>query len=332
MIRARADECKSAELRQLPGRGLASGVENRRRVVFWAFHAGGPYWGRQTLSGLAFALQHAAEHSLRRVIYVAPFLSILDQNSRVIRDALGVTSESLGLLDTTVSPTRSGVPRKVMNRAKSGKQPPHATPRTRDAPVVVTTNVQFLESLFSNEPGRCRKLHNIARSVVLLDECQAIPNDLLAPTCSMLAQLVDHLGCTIVLATATQPAFDHPELHAQGSGLRENSGQLFRRNSTCSRPLRRMHVTWPLPDEYLDWADVARLMTEAEGRHTALFVVNTRRAARELFQLLKKKCLQDAAFHLSTWMCPAHRLKVLDTVRGAPRCRLALLSRLNSAH
>ena len=87
--------------------------------------------------------------------------------------------------------------------------------------MIVTTNVQFFESLFSNEPGRCRKLHNIGHSVIILDECQAIPPDLLEPTCSMLKQLVQDLGCSIVLATATQPVFDHRALRQKNSELTE---------------------------------------------------------------------------------------------------------------
>ncbi len=135
----------------------------------------------------------------------------------------------------------------------------------------------------------------------------------------MLRQLVEHLGCTIVLATATQPTFDHPALRARNSGLREvrpivptaapSDPDLFAR-------LRRVRVEWPRPDASLGWDEVARLMTanREDQRPAALCIVNTP-AARELFPLLERICDPDACFHLSTWMCPAHRLQVLDAVK-----------------
>src|SRR5262249_44664783 len=154
-------------------------------------------------SGLAFALKHAAAHGLRRVIYVAPYLTILDQNARVLREALGVGSDDLAFFENHSLAEPPGD--EHMNETARAAAARRA--ENWDAPVVLTTNVQFFESLFSNKPGRCRKLHNIARSVVLLDECQTLPPELVAPTCSMLGQLASQFGCTIVLSTATQPAF-----------------------------------------------------------------------------------------------------------------------------
>jgi CRISPR-associated endonuclease/helicase Cas3 len=263
-----------------------------------------PTGGGKTLSGLAFALRHAAAHGLRRVIYIAPYLTILDQNVRVIREAIGV-----GHYDPTVFEHHS-LAEPPGDEAENETRREAAARRAEnwDAPVVLTTNVQFLESLFSNRPGRCRKLHNVARSVILLDECQTLPPDLVAPTCAMLGQLASpQLGCTVVLCTATQPAFDHPDMKERLEDVRDvipKELDLFKR-------LRRVRVSWPgRGDEPLGWPEVAERM---RGSKAALCVVNTRRAARELFAELRR--WGGDTFHLSTGMCPAHRLEVLDEVR-----------------
>jgi CRISPR-associated endonuclease/helicase Cas3 len=286
-----------------------------------------PTGGGKTLSGLAFALKHAARHGLRRVIYVAPYLSILDQNAGVIRDAIRVGEEGQEVfehhsLKEPFADTEEGDEQREGPRAAAARRA-----ENWDAPVIITTNVQFLESLFSREPGRCRKVHNIAHSVVILDECQAIPNGLLAPTCSMLDQLVEHLGCSIVLATATQPTFDHPALRERSSGLR-NVRPILPRDGPSGidlfTRLRRVRAEWPRPGEFLDWDDLARLMTENrhDQRPAALCVVNTRRAARELYRSLEQALGRDEIYHLSTWMCPAHRSIVLHEVRRRLRSGL----------
>jgi CRISPR-associated endonuclease/helicase Cas3 len=158
----------------------------------------------------------------------------------------------------------------------------------------------------------------MGRSVVLLDECQTLPPSLVAPTCSMLGQLASRVGSTIVLCTATQPAFDHADMPEKLVGVREiipPSLHLFER-------LRRVRVAWPPQGEKLDWETVAKLMRKEIA---ALCIVNTRRAARELFQILRQD-IEVNAFHLSTTMCPAHRLAVIATVkkklRRKERCYL----------
>lgn len=274
-----------------------------------------PTGGGKTLSGLAFALTHARRNGLRRIIYVSPYLSILDQNAGVIRKALGVgpgdqaVFEHHSLADP-ISPRRDDDPEETRRESAVRRA------ENWDAPVVLTTNVMFFESLFSNRPGRCRKLHNIARSVILLDECQSLPPDLVASTCSMLNGLVETLGCTVVLATATQPAFDHPELHKQKSGLVNvhEITQIERPDLDLFKRLERVRITWPERDEVWDWEDVARQMTERKNP-AALCIVNTKRAAKDLFEALKRT-RDKGVFHLSTAMCPAHRLATLKEIRS----------------
>lgn len=271
-----------------------------------------PTGGGKTLSGLAFALKHAVTRNLRRVIYVAPFISILDQNANVIRDALGIQPGDGAVLEhqslaepDPFGPEKDGA--KLSIEQEKQKASAARLAENWDAPVVVTTNVQFFESLFSNKPGRCRKLHNIARSVIVLDECQSLPPDLVKPTCQMLKQLVASLGCTVILCTATQPAFDHETLNEH----RLTAQEIIPDELKLFHHLKRVTLRWPADrDERLDWPEVAKRMTT----HTsALCVVNTKAAAQNLFEELKK--LSQNAFHLSTNMCPAHRLAVLDAIK-----------------
>lgn len=263
-----------------------------------------PTGGGKTLSGMAFALRHTAKHGLRRIIYVAPFISILTQNADVIRDALGVSDKSLDVLEHQSLAEPQGP------EIKDEKQASAAVRRAEnwDSPIIITTNVQFFESLFSNKPGRCRKLHNIARSVIILDECQTLPPDLVKPTCQMLKQLVDHLGCSIVLCTATQPAFDHPSLKEH----RLTAKEIIPAELNLFDRLKRVQIEWPKHrDERLTWGEVTTRMVEATS---ALCIVNTKKAALDLFAALKDP--SRSVYHLSTSMCPAHRIAILEQVKA----------------
>ncbi|MEI7699230.1 MAG: CRISPR-associated helicase Cas3' [Planctomycetia bacterium] len=275
-----------------------------------------PTGGGKTLASLAFALKHAAVHGLRRIIYVAPYLTILEQNENSIRMALGLHHETDALF-AHHSPSDPG-----STEGMKANQTDSATRRAEnwDAPLIVTTNVQFFESLFSNKPPRCRKVQNIARSVIILDECQSLPPDLVAPTCGMLGQLATEWNTTIVLCTATQPAFSHEQLppseQLKATEIIPKSTDLFRR-------LKRIRMIWPdTTENAMDWTEIAQKMAStAESFHrsgnaspAALAIVNTRRAARELFTVLRER-FDDSVFHLSTSMCPSHRFGILQTVR-----------------
>ncbi|MGA2257519.1 MAG: CRISPR-associated helicase Cas3', partial [Thermoguttaceae bacterium] len=269
-----------------------------------------PTGGAKTLSILALALKHSAHHGLRRVVYVAPYLSILDQNADVIRQALAFSRESPEVLEHHSLAELSG----DENQDDTAREAAARRAENWDAPIVITTSVQFFESLFSNMPSRCRKLHNIARSVVVLDECQSLPPRLVAPTCAMLKQLVEEMSCTVVLCTATQPAFDHHELKDQE---RLHAAEIIAPKLDLFNRLKRVELSWPTgAKETMNWQQVADAMLAGcqSDRPAALCVVNTRRAARELFAELKQHT-SEGLFHLSTSMCPAHRLVVLDRVR-----------------
>lgn len=277
-----------------------------------------PTGGGKTLASLAFALKHAEKYMLRRVIYVAPYMTILEQNADVIRAALGVGPSDPFVFEHYSLAEPPADPNPNNDREEDSEETRLSSAARRaenwEAPFIITTNVQFFESLFSNKPGRCRKIHNIARSVIILDECQTLPPGLAGPTCGMLKQLTTDLGCTVVLCTATQPAFDHPSLKDdERLTATEIIPEIMRQGDEHDLfvRLKRVKVSWPKQGEGLDWPDVAALMVKEKS---ALCVVNTKKAARSVFEELKKT---DAVgvFHLSTGMCPAHRMEKLASIR-----------------
>lgn len=264
-----------------------------------------PTGGGKTLSSLAFALRHAQVHRLGRVIVVVPFTSIIEQTAEVFRKALGAQ---------VVLEHHSAVA-----EASSKDSDSEAALRQRlaaenwDSPIVVTTAVQFFESLFANSPSRCRKLHNIARSVIIIDEAQTIPTDFLLIVLDAVQQLVAYYGCTVLLSTATQPALRVRPALAQGLvDIREIAADPIR----IARQLRRITVEWPergeRPEEgrILSFADLA---TEIQSLHQVMVIVHRRADARVLAEMT----LNDSTFHLSGLMCAEHRSAVLHSVREA---------------
>lgn len=258
-----------------------------------------PTGGGKTLSSLAFAIKHALHFGKKRIIYVIPYTSIIEQNAAVFRDILG---------------------KKAVLEHHSNYEPEEEDRRSRlasenwDAPLIVTTNVQFFESLFGNRSSHCRKIHRIANSVVILDEAQMLPLHLLKPSIEALRELAQNYRTSIVLCTATQPALSPSETFRDGlEGVREIISdpitlyQAFKRVDTVKLP--------PLTDD-----DLSERLNEYRQ---VLCVVNTRKHARQLYERIQAK---RGCFHLSALMCPAHRTEVIRKVRealksGAP-CRV----------
>jgi CRISPR-associated endonuclease/helicase Cas3 len=255
-----------------------------------------PTGGGKTLSSLAFALEHALhkDHNLRRIVMAIPYTSIIEQTADAYRKALGPLAE------------------KALVEHHTNLQPRHDTRSNQfgvenwDAPIVVTTNVQLLESLFSYRTTPCRKLHNLARSVIVLDEAQTIPVELLKPTLAALKELVLNYGCSIVLCTATQPALERRNDFDLGI---ENVRPIIPDSAPLFRALRRVqvHRLGKQSDDQL-----AMLMLREHG---ALCIVNTRKHASRLYDKLHSVADADECFHLSTWMCGEHRRNVLQTIR-----------------
>ncbi|NCC94375.1 MAG: CRISPR-associated helicase Cas3', partial [Opitutae bacterium] len=280
-----------------------------------------PTGGGKTLSSMAFALDHARRHGLRRVIYVIPYTSIIEQNARVFREIFpeGAVIEHHSTFD----------PRRTFSDADNAGESAEAR-RHRlacenwDAPVVVTTNVQFFESLFAAKPSRCRKLHNVAGSVIILDEAQMLPVEYLDPCLRTLEELTNHYRCSVVLCTATQPALRREDFAAiRRNGRVPGLSGLDAERELAPEP-DRLHEAFRRTElrdlGELALADVAQLV---RGPEQVLCIVNTRARAADLYGMVED---EPGARHLSALMCPTHRSERLAEIRrmlkeGAP-CRV----------
>jgi CRISPR-associated endonuclease/helicase Cas3 len=251
-----------------------------------------PTGGGKTLSSMTFALEHAIRHGLRRVIYAIPFTSIIEQNAKIFREIFG----SEHILEHHCNYRERDEDGEEYNRWRT------LAVENWDAPIVVTTNVMFFESLFSNKPSRCRKLHNIARSVIVLDEAQAIPTQYLEPCLAALRELVVHYGCSIVLCTATQPALDDKKLRTALPTIEE----IIADPAGLYEKLHRTKV------ELVGRQPDAELAERLSVERQVLCIVSTKPQAKALFERLGA---EDGVFHLSTNMYPIHRRRVLDLIR-----------------
>ena len=270
-----------------------------------------PTGGGKTLASLGFALKHALKFGKKRIIYAIPFTSIIEQNANVFRKALG---------DDVVLEHHSNL------EVKEDKE----TAKTRlvtenwDAPLIVTTNVQLFESLFGAKTSRCRKIHNIADSVVILDEAQQLPRDFQKPITDIMRVLVRDYGVTFVLCTATQPELGK-NIDAFGRTILEglpDVREIVADKIALSEKLRRVLIKMPLPNgETQSWQEIA---DEIAARPCVLAVVNTRKHAQKLFAALPSNGIK---LHLSANMCATHRSEVIALVR-----RYLALYRAGSLH
>lgn len=268
-----------------------------------------PTGGGKTVSSLAFALTHAVTHQKQRIIYVIPYTSIIDQTAVVFADILGkenVLEHHSGSEATLSDSDTNGFPSSKVLATENW-----------DAPVIVTTAVQFFESLFSNRSSRCRKLHNIANSVVVFDEAQTLPVPYLRPCIAAIGQLVQYYGVTAVLCTATQPALGPlfaelaPKLSLRE--IMEDPSELytfFRRTT--------LYQAGEMTEEIL----ARRISSESQ----VLCIVNRRGTAQRLFGLLP----EEGRYCLTTLLCPADRKRLLTEIKarlqaGVP-CRVIATS------
>ena len=267
-----------------------------------------PTGGGKTVSSLAFALSHAVKHGMKRIIYVIPYTSIIDQNAKVFQEILGDENVVEHHSQVDLPDTDAETPDALRKRLAC---------ENWDAPVIVTTAVQFFESFYAAKPGRCRKLHNVANSVVIFDEAQTLPISLMRPCVSVIDQLVQHYGVTAVLCTATQPAL----------------GRLFKQLA----PTLVQREIAPDPDGLFD--DFRRVSFQREGVFTpeelagrlaeveqVLCIVNTRKRAQQVYERLP----EEGRFHLSTLMIPTDREETLNVIRARLRngqvCRVVSTS------
>jgi len=254
-----------------------------------------PTGGGKTLSSLLFALHHAKKHDLRRIIFVIPFTSIITQNADVFREAFAPLTKALG--------------REIVLEHHSKFDPAKETEENRlasenwNSPIIVTTNVRFFESLYGNRTSSCRKLHRTARSVIIFDEAQALPNQLLAPILRGLSCLVKDLGSTAVLCTATQPALDQRDQFDIGIPSAEIT-EIISNTDELTTTLERVTCKnlGPLNDADL----IAHILEHAPDG--CLLILNTTKAAQTLYEQLTP---HHTTLHLSARMCPRHVMCIL---------------------
>jgi CRISPR-associated endonuclease/helicase Cas3 len=327
---ARALQLVEAEVARLVEANRARSSEDVQRLradLFLSCHEGAarepslftlsaPTGAGKTLAMLAFALRHADLHGLRRVVLAVPYLSILEQTARIYRDLFeptfgaGYVLEHHSLAGTrgsaSVDDEQGPGPEEVLRRRQA---------ENWDAPLVLTTSVQILESLFANRPKACRKLHRLAGGVLLFDEVQTLPRWLTVVTLATLSRLNERFRASVVFSTATQPAFhslDEPVRKWCGRGWRPT--ELVPPTRKLFRRVNRVRVEWRIGtwsrEDRLPWGELA---DELAAEPQILCIFNLRRHARDLARQLKDRGI-EGVFHLSTSMCPAHRQAVLAEV------------------
>lgn len=252
-----------------------------------------PTGGGKTVASMAFALNHAAANSMKRIIYVIPYTSIIEQNAKVFRDILG---------QENVVEHHSSVSYELSENADELEYRSALATENWDAPVIVTTAVQFFESLYANRSSKCRKLHNITNSVIIFDEAQMIPSNNLRPCVAAIAELVRAYNATAVLCTATQPAIDEMLLEYS---KKESVVELCPDVDGMFEKFRRTSF------EKEGRLTTDELVSRLESQQQVLCIVNTRKFAQEVYEALPS----EGRFHLSTLMCPVHRKQKLDEIR-----------------
>ena len=293
---ATEEQQRNAALNRLRGEILDYAVAQAQQDT-GLFSLTVPTGGGKTFTSMAFALEHAKRHNMRRVIYVIPFTSIIEQNAAEFRKAFGELGEQAVLEHH--STFNDG---KLQNEATKDKL--RLASENWDAPIVVTTAVQFFESLFADRSSRCRKLHNIAGSVIILDEAQMLPLNLLLPIMQAIKELAQNYRCSIVMCTATQPAVQAENGFYRGF---ENVREIAPKPTALFDKLRRTTV------QHIGTQTDADLLAKLAEHPQMLVIVNNRRHARSLYDQAKHL---DGTFHLTTLMCAKHRSQKLDEIRG----------------
>lgn len=276
-----------------------------------------PTGGGKTLSGLNFALDHAVTHGKRRVIVAIPYTSIIEQTAEVFRSVFAPLGDDVV----------------VEHHSNAESDPERENSRSRlacenwDAPLIVTTNVQLFESLFASKTSRCRKLHNLADSVIVLDEAQLLPVEFLQPIVDVLRYLVEDFGVTLLLCTATQPVLDAPARFDAQRGLRRGLPkvtEIIDDVPTLYRALERVRVHLPASLETpRSWQELA---DEIASHEAVLGIVSRRADAAELYRLVKARGDDAPCWHLSALMCAQHRSDAITEIKAALQARRKALA------
>jgi len=260
----------------------------------------------KTLASVNWALKHAQHNELKRIIIVLPFISIIDQTAQELKRIFGEewVLEHHSNFNEDEEANKNIADENLQNEAYTRR----LATENWDYPIIVTTSVQFFESLFGNKPSRCRKVHNIAQSVVIFDEVQTLPKELVLPTLSMLKNVHKVMGTSFLFCTATQPAFEKSDAFdgiESIQSLVENPKEVF-------AATQRVEY---LPVNNYDPVTIEELCKSVlEHNDSALCVFNTKKQALLFFNAIHD-CSDYKLFHLSTGMYPAHRKQVIESIR-----------------
>ncbi|SLM14466.1 CRISPR-associated helicase Cas3 [uncultured spirochete] len=304
-IKTRFDDFIKKKIRDSLAKGDTPVNQIRRHVLDQCRLAGSwepgffsltvPTGGGKTLSSMAFALEHAIIHKKERVIYVIPYTSIIEQNANEFRKALG---------NDAIIEHHSNIAEDV----DTGKA--RLAAENWEAPVIVTTTVQFFESLFAAKPGRCRKLHNIANSIVIFDEAQLVPPEHLKPILETLDALVAKFRVSAVFCTATQPVFEKQKDFPSFPGLSNGKvREIIKDVPSIFSAMRRVAVK--IPEDLSTPLSWEKLADALKKEPQVLCIVSDRRSCRELHALMP-----EDTYHLSALMCAQHRSEVINEIKG----------------
>ena len=248
-----------------------------------------PTGGGKTISSLAFALNHAHLHKMDRIIYVIPYNSIIEQNAKVFKEIVGEDN----VLEHHSNINYDEIDDSIIEKRRLATE-------NWDTPIIVTTTVQFFESIFANKTSRCRKLHNLANSIIIFDEAQMLPISYLKPCVRSISELVYNYGSSVVLCSATQP----------------NLGRLFPKEleacEICENTIELVRFFKRTSINTVGELDDNELSNRLNQEKQVLCIVNTRKHAQNIFNLLDG----DGGYHLSTFMYPQHRKRILDEIRN----------------
>ena len=265
-----------------------------------------PTGGGKTFASMRYALHHAEKHNLDHIIYVIPFTSIIEQNAEAVRKILEAEDDR----GSWILEHHSNL--EPEDRIESSR----IFAENWNAPIILTTMVEFLETLFGAGTRGARRLHNTANSVIIFDEIQSLPVNIVHPFCNALQFLVDHTRTTAILCTATQPLLDklqNPEFGQlkipEGNEIIENVDNLFNK-------LERVEIKNCIRPQCWSESEIARLAVEQLRKQgNCLVIVNTKKWAQNLY----RRCLQEvegeSIFHLSTNLCPSHREIIFENLR-----------------
>ncbi len=260
----------------------------------------------KTLISVAWALRHAKANNLKRILIILPYINVIDQTAAILKDIFG---EEWVLEHHSAYNENETANKDDENELDPLQKQKRLASENWDYPIIVTTTVQFFESLFSNKPSKCRKIHNIAESVVIFDEVQTLPKEILLPTISMLKNVQDVMRTSFLFCTATQPAFEKQEKFngiEAITPLVDNPTEIFAKTRRVE-----YHLLQELKPATL--ADL--LQTASEASSSVLTIFNTKKAARDFFETVKNSNCWKKSYHLSTAMCPANRQQVIRDIQ-----------------